>query len=143
MSPFSPIPPRHPIRVVLSSTAFLGFMSVRNAAALAIAQLGVAAFFAAGVTRSALGDSAGWLGVAAPAVAVVVRAFDLESWALLMPGGFEGRVASTFGPRAGGVAAAAALVERLLLAALACLVAGHYIAGVATTAIAGLRFTRL
>ena len=60
MTPFSPITPRHPIRVVLSSTALLPFMSVRKAAALAIAQLGVAAFFIAGVARAALGESAAW-----------------------------------------------------------------------------------
>ena len=43
--------PRRQIRVVLSSTALLSFMSVRKAAALAIAQLGVAAFFVAGTAR--------------------------------------------------------------------------------------------
>ena len=65
MAPFSPIPSRHPIRVVLSSTALLPFMSVRRAAALAIAQLGVAAFFISGVTRTTLGDSAAWFVLAA------------------------------------------------------------------------------
>ena len=141
MAPFSPIPPRHPIRVVLSSTALLPFMSVRKAAALAIAQLGVAAFFVSGVTRSALGESAAWFVLAATVLAAFVRAIDIESWALLIPGGFVGRVTSAFGPRAAGFAAAAALVERLLLGALACVVVGHYVAGVAVTAIAGWRFT--
>ena len=37
MAPFSPIPSRHPIRVVLSSTALQPFMTVRRAAALSIA----------------------------------------------------------------------------------------------------------
>ncbi len=45
------------------------------------------------------------------------------------------------GARAGRVAAAAALVERLLLGALASVVVGHYLAGVIGTAIAGWRFT--
>ena len=141
MAPFSPIPPRHPIRVVLSSTALLPFMSVRKAAALAIAQLGVAAFFVAGVTRSALGESAVWFVLAATVLAAFVRAIDIESWALLIPGGFVSRVTSAFGPRAAGLAKAAALVERLLLGALACVVVGHYVAGVSATAIAGWRFT--
>jgi magnesium transporter len=39
------------------------------------------------------------------------------------------------------VAAAVAFVERLLLGALACIVIGHYLAGVFATAIAGWRFT--
>ena len=137
-------PPNRPsrrFRVVLSSTALVSFISVRKAAALAIAQLGVAAFFVAGVTRSTLGESAPWFVLAAVALSAFVRAIDLESWAVLVPGGFVGRAVRAFGPRALNVAAAAALVERLLLAALASVVAGHYVASVAVTAIAGWRLT--
>jgi magnesium transporter len=141
MTPFSALPSRNPIRVVLSSTALLRFTSVGNAAALAIAQLGIAAFFISGVARAALGDSAGWFVLAAAAIAALVRAVDLESWALLMPGGLESRVAAAVGPRAAAVLAAATFVERLLLGALTCVVAGHYVAGVTFTAIAGFRFT--
>ena len=141
MAPFTPIRPRRPIRVVLSSTALLPFLSVWKAAALAIAQLGVSAFFVAGVTLSTLGASAAWFVLAATVVAAFARAIDIESWALLIPGGFAGRVASAFGPRAAGFASAAALVERLLLGALACVVIGHYLAGVSATAIVGWRFT--
>jgi len=139
---FSPIRRRHPIRVVLSSDALLPFVSVGNVAALAIAQLGVAAFFIAGITRSALGDAAGWFVLAAAILAWFARAVDLESWALLVPGGFVGRVTLAFGSRVAELAAAAALIERLLLGALAAVVVGHYLSGVAITAIAGLRFTR-
>jgi magnesium transporter len=141
MTPFSPIPPRHPIRVVLSSPALLRFISVRNAAALVIAQLGVAAFFMSGIMPAALGESAGWFVLAATALAALVRAIDLESWALLMPGGFEARVVAAFGPRAGGIAAGAALVERLLFGSLTSLVVGHYLVAVMTTA--EWRFTGL
>jgi amino acid transporter len=141
MSPFSPIPHRHPIRVVLSSTALLPFMSVRKAAALAIAQLGVAAFFIAGISRAALGESAAWFVLAAAVLTWLVRAIDIESWALLIPGGLISRVASAWGPRAVGLAKAVALVERVLLGALASVVIGHYVASVSATAIAGWRFT--
>jgi magnesium transporter len=141
MSPFSPIRPRHPIRVVLSSTALLPFVSVRKAAALAIAQLGVAAFFIAGVAHSAVGESAGWLVLTATLLAAFARGIDIESWALLLPGGFVSRVTSAFGPRVATVASAAALIERVLLGALTSLVAGHYAAGVIVTAIAGLPLT--
>ena len=141
MTPFSPILPRRPIRVVLSSTALLPFMSVRKAAALAIAQLGVAAFFISGIARDALGESAAWFILAATVLAAFARAIDIESWSLLIPGGFVSRVTSAFGARAAGVAKAAALVERVLLGALACVVVGHYLASVSATAIAGFRFT--
>jgi magnesium transporter len=141
MAPFSPIPPRHPIRVVLSPTALLRFMSAWNAAALVVAQLGVAAFFVAGVARPVLGESTAWFVLAATALAALVRAIDLESWGTLIPRGLEGRLATAFGRRAGRIAAAASLVERLLLAAVTTVVLGHYVAGVTVTAIAGFRFT--
>src|SRR3954471_12231438 len=116
MSPFSPLPRRHPIRVVLLSTALQPFMSVRKAAALTIAQLGVAAFFIPGIVPAALGHSAFWFVLAATALAGFARATDVESWALLIPGGFVGRAATVLGPRAVGIAKAAALTERVLLA---------------------------
>src|SRR5262249_22984053 len=134
MTPFSPIPPRHPIRVVLSSPALQRFLSVRYAAALVIAQLGIGAFFISGDTPIALGESAGWFVLAAPGLAAFVRALDLESWALLMPGGLEARVVAAFGPRAAGMATGVALVERLLLGSLASLIVGHYLVAVMTTA---------
>jgi len=116
-------------------------MSVSKAAALAIAQLGVAAFFIAGATRPLLGDAAVWFVLAATALAAYVRALDIESWALLIPGGFVGRAVSALGPPVAGVAKAIALVERILLGALACVVIGHYAASVSATSIAGWRFT--
>jgi magnesium transporter len=127
--------------VVLSSTALLPFLSVRKAAALAVAQLGIGAFFIAGVTGTALGASAAWFVLAATLLAAFVRAIDVESWALLIPGGFISRVTGAFGVRASGVARAAVLVERVLLGALAAVVIGHYVASVSATAIAGWRFT--
>jgi magnesium transporter len=141
MAPISPIPPRHPIRVVLSSTALLPFMSVRKAAALSIAQLGVAAFYISAVARGTLGESAAWFVLAATLLAAFARAVDIESWALLLPGGFASRAASAFGPGAAGPAKALMLVERVLLGALASVVIGHYVASVAATAIGGWRFT--
>ena len=76
------------------------------------------------------GTRPAWFVLAATVLAALVRAIDIESWALLIPGGFVGRVRQAFGPRAARVAAAVALVERLLLGALACVVVGHYVAGV-------------
>ncbi|HET9369397.1 MAG TPA: CBS domain-containing protein, partial [Vicinamibacterales bacterium] len=116
-------------------------MSARSAAALVVAQLGVAAFFIAGVMRSAVGDSAGWFVLAATVWAYFARALDIESWALLVPGGFVGRVTAGLGPRVAAFANAAAFVERLLLGAIATVVLGQYLAGSVGTAIAGFRFT--
>ena len=116
-------------------------MSVSRAAALVIAQLGIAAFFIAGVTRSALGDSAGWFVLGVAMLSGLIRAIDIESWALLIPGGLISRVRHAFGPGVSRLAAAVALVDRLLLGALACVLIGHYAASVSVIAIAGRRFT--
>jgi magnesium transporter len=131
---------RDPIRVVLSSAALLPFMSVWRAAAFPIAQLGVGAFFIAGVMAPTLGKSAGWLVLAATALAALLRAIEIESWAFLIPGGLVGRVKYAFSGRAARAATAFTLVERLVLGALASVVVGHYIADVMVMAIAGLRF---
>jgi magnesium transporter len=127
------------MRVVLSSTALLSFMSVRKAAALTIAQLGIAVFFIAGVATASLGPSATWFSAAALVLAGFARAIDAEGWALVIPGGSVGRARQAFGRRAATLAATANLVERLLLAALACLVVGHYVAVAPLTAIAEWR----
>ena len=95
------IDPRRRVRVVLSSTALLSFMSVRKAAALALAQLGAAAFFIAGVSTAVLGPRAGWFVLAAVVLAAFVRAIDIESWAVFIPGGFVGRVEARLRPLAG------------------------------------------
>ena len=137
----SPIRPLGPMRVVLSSTAVLSFMSVRKAAALAIAQLGIAVFFLAGLAVPALGPSAVWFAAGVLVLAAFARAIDIESWALFIPGGLVGRVRQAFGPRAATVAATASLVERLLLVALACVLVGHYAARATLTTIGGLRLT--
>ena len=94
-------------------------MSVRKAAALAMAQLGVAAFFVSGIAPAALGGSAFWFVLAATVFAAFRGAADIESWSLLIPGGFVGRVRMALGGRAAAVAKAAALMERLLLGVLA------------------------
>ena len=137
----TPTPPRRQMRVVLSSTALLSFMSVRKAGALAITQLGIAIFFLGGTTAPFLGSSAAGFAVGVVVMAAFVRAIEIESWAFLIPGGLVGRVRQAFGPRTATIAATASLIERLLLVTLAAVVVGHYFASGTLTAIAGWRFT--
>jgi magnesium transporter len=133
--------PNRRVRVVLSSMGLMPYVSVWKAAALALAELGCAAFFIVGVVQGSVGQYAPWCVLAACGLALVVRAGDIESWATFIPGGLVGRTEQAFGPRAGRSASAVVLVERFLLAALASAVIGWYVAGVAATAIVGLRFT--
>jgi magnesium transporter len=127
-----PLTPRlrtpYPIRVVLSTPAVQSFVSVWKAAALAIAQLGAGVFFVAGVAAPVLGPSTFWAVLATSVLGWFARAIDIESWALLIPGGTSSRVHQAFGPRAGRVAAAVAVVDRTVFAALAAVVTGQYVA---------------
>jgi len=124
------------VRIVLSATALLSFVSVWKAAALAIAELGAAAFFVAGVAQP-LGPLAPWLILAMCAVGAFVRAIDIESWGLFVPGGTIGRARLAFGAAGGRLAAASLLGERLLLAALGCGVAAHYGASLVVSRVEG------
>jgi magnesium transporter len=132
-----PLRPPRQVRVILSSTALLSFTSVWKATALAVGELGVAAFFVMGVTQAFLGEWSPWFVLAACVLGIYARAIDIESWALFIPGGLVGRVDCAFGWRASRVAAAAIIGERLFLTALACVVAGRYAASFAVTIVAG------
>ena len=139
-----PVTPRpRQVRVVLSTTALLSFMSVRKATALALAELGVGAFFVAGAAQADLGAWGPWFVLGAALFGLLVRAADIESWALFIPGGAVGRAEQAFGPRVACMTAAAVLVERLLLAALAAVVIGHSFAGLSEVIAMSGRFGRL
>ena len=93
------LPRRRQVRVVLSTTALLSFMSVRKATALALAELGIRAFFVAGAAQADLGAWGPWFVLGAALFGLLVRAADIESWALFIPGGAVGRAEQAFGPR--------------------------------------------
>ena len=120
----------------------MSFASASRAAALAIPDLGIGAFFIAGITIPVLGTGTTWLILAAVLIGLVCRAVDVESWALFIPGGIPGRVERAFGPRAALFSSGAVFLERLMAAALACEVFGHY-SGTAAFAVFGIkRFLR-
>ena len=56
-TPMPPVTPKRHVRVVLSTTALLSFMSVSKATALVISELGVAMFFVVGIARSFVGEA--------------------------------------------------------------------------------------
>jgi magnesium transporter len=120
--------PKREVPIVLTASALLSFASAYRAAALALPDLGVAAFFIVAQLRTDVGAAAPWFVLAAVVLGVAIRRIDLESWALFIPGGLTGRVDAAFGARAATAATAVVIVERILLAALACVVFGHYAA---------------
>src|SRR5262249_47288060 len=110
----------------LSTTTLLSFMSVSKAAALALAELGIAAFFVVGIARPFLGDASLLFVLAACILGVFVRAIEIESWSFFIPGGLIGRSERAFGTSGANIATAAVLTERLLMVALACVLCGQY-----------------
>ena len=120
-------PSSSPVRVVLATTTLIAFVSSWRAAALTLVEIGGVAFFASGAAERALGEGAAWFVLFAVLAGIVLRAIDLESCALFLPGGLYGTVREALGTRAARVAAAAQLVDHLLLGALAAVVAGHYV----------------
>src|SRR5262249_18557404 len=127
----TPPRPNRNVRVVLSTTTLQSFMSVSKATAMAVAELGIAIFFVAGVARSFVGDGAAWFVLAACVVGVFVRTIEIEVWSFFIPGGVIGRTECAFGSRVANIATAAILTERLLFVALACVLCGQYIVSVA------------
>jgi magnesium transporter len=79
------------------------------------------------VAWASIGDAAPWYVLAAILVAVALRAVDIEARALFVPGGLYGSVRDALGGLTAKVAASALIVERLMLAPLAAVVAGHYV----------------
>ena len=128
------------IPVVLAAAALGELVPAWRTIALTLTELGAAAFFISGTVTSAIGGSAPWFVLAAVVAGTVLRAADVESWALFMPGGLPGRVNEAFGRRPARFAAAAVLVERLFFAALVACVAGHYTVSVL---VSGLGLSRL
>jgi magnesium transporter len=106
----------------------VSYVSVWRAAARALVDLGSSAFFAGGVAWAAIGSSAPWYVFVALLVGIALRAVDIEARALFVPGGLYGSVRDALGRGPAKAAVSALFVERLMLAPLAAVVAGHYAA---------------
>ena len=123
-----PASPSKPVQIILGSVSALPLPSLGRGVALVLIELGAAALFAAGIADRAIGDAAPWFLLVAVVIGFAVRAVDLESCALLIPGGFYGAARDALGRPAARMAASALLVDRVLFAALAAASAGHYAA---------------
>jgi len=133
MRPFNAPPPRPRPPLVLTTTV-RAFLPTWRTTVLTLSELGAAAFFVSGITQARYGAAGPWFVLVAVMLGFVVRVVEVENWALFIPGGLAGRVNDAFGPRLSMMAAAAALLERLLFVALVGIVAGRYV----VTALASL-----
>jgi len=133
---------RRPIAIVFTSEALLSFTSASRAAALALPELAFAAFFVGSVVGDAGVRLAPWIVLVATILASIVRRLDIESWTLFIPDGLAGRVERAFGGRAANATRGVVLVERILLAALAAVVFGHYAASLLFAFVGSTRLFR-
>ena len=83
-----------------------------------------------------------WFVLAAAILGIFVRAVDVESWSMFLTAGLVGRTEAAFGRAAGRVAAAAVVAERLVLAALACMIVAHYSGGIISPEVAAHTLSR-
>ena len=114
------------IRVVLTPRALVSYVSVWHATARALSELGSGAFFLAAVVWTTIGSAGPYFALGAAIVSIVLRAADVEARALFVPGGLYGSVRETLGGLAARTSIAALLVDRVMLGALAAVLAGHY-----------------
>jgi magnesium transporter len=105
----------------------VSYVPVWRATVRALAELGCAAFFIGGMASAGLGAAGPWAVLAIVLLSVVVRAADLEARALFVRGGLYGSVRETLGERPAAIAVSALLADRLMLGALAAVVAAHYV----------------
>lgn len=101
-----PRPIRH-VPVVLAAGVLQSIVSTWRAAPIAVAQFGIAGLFAIGVAYDTLGPAAAWYVLAATLIGSALRAVDVESYALFIPGGLVGRAREAFGPATARAALAA------------------------------------
>jgi magnesium transporter len=116
------------IPILFAASALRPYTSSSRAAALALPETLFAVFFVGGLLLDSAGAFGPWIVLAAALLGFVVRRIDIESWTLFIPGGLTGRVERVYGSRAATATACTTLLERILLAALACVVFGHYCA---------------
>jgi magnesium transporter len=101
------------------------FRWTAGATTFALVELGAVGVFAAGVADRLFGPAAPWYVLAAVLLGFAVRAVDLETCALFLPGGGYGAAGQAFGPRASTVAASTLLLDYLVFGALGASAAGH------------------
>src|SRR6266516_2847807 len=116
------------VPVVFATTSLLTSASARRPAVLAMVEAGAAAFLASGVSEGLIGPSAPWFVLAAVGLGFALRAVDLETSALFIPGGVYGTVKQALGKPAAKAAASGLLVQHLMLGALGAVSAGRSIA---------------
>jgi len=118
------------LRVVITTTALRSWVSPSQATALALAGLGAVSVFAGGVAQRLVGPFAPWAVLGVVVAGFALRAVDLESCALFVPGGLYGLSKRAFGASAAAIGASTVLVDTVLLGALVTTAAGHSVAAV-------------
>jgi len=111
--------------VIIGTTPLGSWVSPRPGTALVLIELGTAGLVAAGIGESLVGTAAPWALLAVVLLGFALRAVDLESGALFIPGGLYGIAGHGFGKRTATFAASVLLLDYAILGAFAASAAGH------------------
>src|SRR4051794_6009163 len=101
-------------RVVLGARPLASFVSSRRGVALALAEVAAISVLAAGVAERSVGPLAPLFLIAAVVAGWMVRAVDLETCALFVPGGAYGVSQWALGRRGARLMASALLAESIV-----------------------------
>jgi hypothetical protein len=131
------------IPIIVANAALRPFAPIWRASVPVLVEVGAAAFFISGLAPTAIGSAAPWLVLGVVLLGAWMRRAEAEAWALFIPGGAAARVRMAFGSRAGTVAGAAGLIERVLFVGLLTVALGHYAVSIVVSALAEARVASL
>jgi amino acid transporter len=118
-----------PSRVLVATTAMLGFISFWRAAAVVLNDLASSAFYAGGIAEKAIGPSAPWFILAVMLFAYAVCQMYVESCSMFVRGGVYRVVKEAMGSTLAKFSVSALMFDYILTGPISGVSAGQYLAG--------------
>jgi len=116
-------------RVLVATTAMLGFISFWRAAAIVLNDLGSSAFYAGGIAEEAVGKAAPWFILAIMLFSYAVRSVYIESCSMFVRGGVYVVVKEALGGTLAKFSVSALMFDYILTGPISGVSAGLYLAG--------------
>src|SRR6202161_4027109 len=117
------------VKLVVSSSVMLPFISFWRAAAVVLNDLGSSAFYAGGIAEEAVGKSAPWFILGIMLFSFAVRAVYVESCSMFTRGGVYRVVKEALGGTFAKLSVSALMFDYILTGPISGVSAGQYIVG--------------
>src|SRR5258705_11672518 len=121
--------PAGPQRVLIASTAMLGFISFWRAAAIVLNDMGSSAFYAGAIAEHFIGKTAPWFILAIMILSFAVRALYIESCSMFVRGGVYRVVKEAMGSTLAKFSVSALMFDYILTGPISGVSAGLYLGG--------------